>query len=101
MDNEQKQIPKELKRKKLDAATLASSKFRDALESCEKLSKFDCFVDYDYGDYYVYDYYDEQSGTQDYKNLEYYDEQSETEDYENLEYYDEQSETQDYEHLQY
>ena len=98
MDNEQKQIPKELKRKKLEAATLASSKFRDALESCEKLSKFDCFVDYDYGDYYVYTYDD---GTQVYENLEYYDEQSETEDYENLEDYDEQSETQDYEHLQY
>ena len=50
--------------------TLASSRFRDAPESCEKLSKdFDCPEDYDYeyGDYYDYD----NDGTQDYEHLQY------------------------------
>ena len=71
MDNEQKQIPKELKRKKLEAATLASSKFRDALESCEKLPKnFDCNEDYDYVDYYYYDI-GVEIGPKDYEDLQY------------------------------
>ena len=71
MDNEQKEIPKELKRRKLEAVKLASSKFSDALESCEKLPKdFDCPEDYDYeyGDYY--NEYD-NNGTQDYEHLQY------------------------------
>ena len=69
MDNEQKEIPKELKRRKLEAVKLASSKFRDALESCDKLPNFDCPADYD--DYYNPDYYGEQSETQDYEHLQY------------------------------
>ena len=71
MNNEQNEIQKILKRRKLEAATLESSKFRDALESCDKLPKdFDC-PDYDYGDYYGDYDYDEQSETQDYENLQY------------------------------
>ena len=76
MDNEQNEIQKILKRRKLEAVALASSKFRDALESCEKLPKdFDCNEDYDY-DYD--DYYDyvlgvkSGAGAKDYEDLQYW-----------------------------
>ena len=70
MDIEQNKIQKILKKRKLEAVKLASSKFRDALESCEKLPKdFDCpDYDYEYGDYYN-DY--DNDGTQDYEHLQY------------------------------
>ena len=69
MDIEQNKIQKILKRRKLEAATLESTKFRDALESCDKLPNFDCPEDYDYeyGNYYDY----ENDGTQDYEHLQY------------------------------
>ena len=61
-----------MKRRKLEAVALASSKFRDALESCEKLPKdFDCNEDYDYDDYYVLGVKSGGTGAKDYEDLQY------------------------------